>query len=325
VTSAVTLANPASTLTTDGTTYTDFLPSINLKGDLGDGNVVRFGLSQQIARPDLTDLRNSFAVGKDNNIDAFVGSAGNPHLKPFKAIALDLAYEKYFGTKAYFGAAAFYKKLDTYITQTTNLAFDYTAYAALYNLTPTATHGLTGIYTAPSNGSGGSISGVELTASAPFNLVASALDGFGMTASYSYTDSTVKLPNLIGLNPSQQVAVNGATMQLPGLSKSNTKLMLYFERWGFSAFVAHNARSAYIGKVANSTVGGYPALVNIDAQTWVSAQIGYEFQEGLFKGLGLRFEGNNMNKPVYTEHNGGTTNENRTGATYAFKLSYKLQ
>ena len=33
----------------------------------------------------------------------------------------------------------------------------------------------------------------------------------------------------------------------------------------------------------------------------VAAQGGYEIQSGPAKGLGIRFEGNNMNKPVYRE------------------------
>jgi iron complex outermembrane recepter protein len=135
------------------------------------------------------------------------------------------------------------------------------------------------------------------------------------------------LPNLIGLNPNQQVPTDGATISMPGLSKTNAKLMLYFELAGFSAFVADNYRSSYVGSVSNTTTGGYPALITVAAQTWVSAQVGYEFQDGFLKGLGFRFEGNNLNKPTYREFkaDGSQNSENKTGATYAFKLSYKYQ
>ena len=64
--------------------------------------------------------------------------------------------------------------------------------------------------------------GEELAASLPPNLVTSVLGGFGVTGSCSNTSSAVKLPNLIGLNPNQQVTYNGLTMPLPGLSKTNT-------------------------------------------------------------------------------------------------------
>jgi iron complex outermembrane receptor protein len=322
-TSSVTLTNPAGTLTTAGITYTDFLPSVNLKGDLGAGNVVRFGLGKQIARPTLTDLRNSFGIGIDTKTGLLTASGGNPALKPFKATALDLSYEKYFGNKAYFSVAGFYKKLDTYIVQSTGL-FDLAPYAQQYGVTIPAGTSF-GSYTTPTNGSGGNISGIELAGSVPLGMFVTVLEGFGLQASYSSTSSNVQLPNLIGLNPTQQVPTNSQTIQLPGLSKTNTKLMVYYERAGFSAFVAQNQRSAYIGSVANSTVGGYPALVRIDPQTWISAQVGYEFQDGTLKGLGLRFEGNNLNKPTYREDTGTSINTNKTGASYGFKLNYKYQ
>jgi iron complex outermembrane receptor protein len=101
---------------------------------MGSGNLLRVGLAQQIARATLTDMRNSFAASVDTNagnstFGRFVGSAGNPALKPFKATALDLSFEKYFDKKAYISVAAFYKKLDTYITTATNSQYDFSSYA----------------------------------------------------------------------------------------------------------------------------------------------------------------------------------------------------
>lgn len=332
VNSSVTLSNPAGTLTTDGTKFTDVLPSFNVAADLGDNGLLRLAASIQIARPTLTDMRNSLAVALDTNASnatfgTLVGSSGNPHLKPFKAKAFDVSWEKYFdNNKAYVSAALFYKVLDTYITPATNYGgYDFTQIAANLGLAiPPA--GPLGTYTTTVNGSGGNLRGVELAASLPFDLMTSWLEGFGITASYSSTMSSVELPNLIGLNPSQQVPTAGAKMQLPGLSHINEKAMFYYERAGFSAFVADNYRSQYIGSVANSQVGGYPALVLILPQQWISGQIGYEFQSGALKGLGLRFEANNLNKPKYREvQANGSINTNETGAIYALKLHYKFQ
>jgi iron complex outermembrane receptor protein len=158
VNSSVTLTNPAGTLQTDGVKYTDILPTINLTGDLGNGRLLRFGAGVQIARPNLTDMRNSLAASPDTNTgdcgpivagvcsgpyNTIVGSAGNPRLKPFKAKSYDLSFEKYFQTKAYFSAALFYKQLDTYITQATNYGgYDFTTIASQIGLTiPTPTVG----------------------------------------------------------------------------------------------------------------------------------------------------------------------------------------
>ena len=78
--------------------------------------------------------------------------------------------------------------------------------------------------------------------------------------------------------------------------------------------------------MSNNTVGGYPTLVFIQPQRWVSAQVGYEVQAGWLKGPGVRLEGNNLNKPVYEEANyaGSITTTNKTGATVDLRVSYKL-
>jgi iron complex outermembrane receptor protein len=79
--------------------------------------------------------------------------------------------------------------------------------------------------------------------------------------------------------------------------------------------------------VANDAVGGYPTLKYIEGSSWISAQIGYEFQEGAVKGLGFRVEGNNLNKPTYRQLrlDGSVESENKTGASIAAKLTYKYQ
>jgi iron complex outermembrane receptor protein len=342
-TSAVSLTNPATGLTRNGTHFTDYLPSLNMVGDLGSGMSLRFGAGVQIARPSLTDMRNSFAVGTnvtapcvDANgtpttpaatCPALAGSGGNAYLKPFKAKALDVSFEKYFGTRGYLSAALFYKRLDTYIVPLTIQNYDFQQAANAVGITalPPGVTTWNGVYTNTVNGTGGNLKGIELSASMPFNLLTHWLEGFGITASYSNTTSSVKLPNTLGQNPSQAVTQAGS-IALPGLSHINDKAELYYERGGFSSFVAINSRSQYIGSVANTTIGGYPALIRIEGQTWVSAQLGYEVQEGWLKGLGLRLEGNNLNHPKYTErkYDGSINTQNKTGASVDLRVSYKL-
>ena len=321
----VTLTNPAPGFSTAGTQYTDWLPSLNLVGDLGGGNTLRFGASEQIARPDMTDMRNSLSVGFNNTDGLEEASGGNPYLKPFKAKALDLSYEKYFANKAYLAAAVFFKKLDTYITEQTSIVNLQQAAAAVgQTALPDPKDTWIGPSTMAVNGHGGNVKGIELSASLPFNLLTRYADGFGTALSYSNTTSSIRQPNVIGLNPTQTIP--GGTIGLPGLSHINEKVELYFEKWGFSAFVSDTYRSKYIGPVANATVGGYPTLINIGAQQWISAQVGYEFQSGWLKGLSFRMEGNNLNKPKYTEYkaDGSVNQQNETGASIDLRVSYKL-
>jgi iron complex outermembrane receptor protein len=321
-----TLTNPAAGLSTAGTGYTDYLPSLNLVGDLGNGNTLRFGAGIQTARPDMTFLRNSAAVGFNNTDGREEASGGNPYLKPYKAKALDLSYEKYFANKAYFAAAVFYKRLDTYVAQQSQIVdLQQAANAVGQTGLPDGYTSWVGPSTNYVNGHGGNVKGIELSASLPFNLLTRWLDGFGTAVSYSNTTSSIRQPDTIGLKPTD-VIVSGATISMPGLSHINEKIELYYEKAGFSAFVSDSYRSFYIGPVTNTTVGGYPTLIGIGAQKWISAQVGYEFQSGWLKGLGFRLEGNNLNKPKYTEYKGnGTVNQqNETGASIDLRVSYRL-
>jgi iron complex outermembrane recepter protein len=327
----VTLSNPAVTLSTKGTSYTDLLPSINLIGDFGRGNLLRFASAIEIARPEMDQMRNNLTASLDTNAgDAtygtIVGSSGNPLLKPFKADAVDLSYEKYFGNRGYLSAAVFYKYLQTYISQTTYYGnYDFTQIANQLGIVNTLNPGnYMGTNTLTVNGAGGNLRGVEFAVSFPFDMLTSWLEGFGVSANYASTLSSVKIPNTENI-ASDQPAVQGSTIPLPGLSHINDKYVVYFERWGFSAFFADNHRSSYIGSVGNVAIGGYPELFTILPQTWTSAQVGYTFLSGPAKGLGLRFEGNNLNKPTYEQTSPTGNTVDKTGATYYFRVDYKFQ
>jgi iron complex outermembrane recepter protein len=303
---------------TSGKRYTDVLPSLNLIFDLGRDQLVRLGLARVLARPTMNDMRASLAFGHDATDQRVEGDAGNPKLQPFRANALDLSYEKYFGNKAYFGAAAFYKDLDTYIVRAP-VAFDFAPYVTPGTLPPgTSTQG---ILVMPVNGHGGTISGIELSASVPFGMVTSWLDGFGIQASYSNTHSSVKLPTT-GLVTDN---VGTPTIPLPGLSKEVSNLTLYFEKWGFSARVAQRARSDFLGEVTSNT--GDRQLSFIKGERIVDAQVAYEFQEGFGKGLSLLFQANNITDEPFVRFNpftGAEVERKKYGSTFLFGINYKL-
>lgn len=302
---------------TDGAQFDDVLPSLNLVGDLGGGQTVRLGLGRQMARPTLNDMRASleFSVSQQNG---YTGNAGNPKLKPYRANALDLSYEKYWGTKAYVSAAGFYKDLNTYIIKAPGL-YDFAPFITAN--TPTASQGTVGVLTRPINGSGGRISGVELAGSFPLSFVTSWLDGFGVQASYSYTDSSIVLP-ITGLNTSNIATFN---IPLPGLSRNVAGLTLYFEKAGFEARVGSRYRSNFIGSITDQF--GDNQLVFIKGERITDAQVSYEFQSGPAKGLSLLLQANNLTNTPYIEYRDVPSNISKQvtyGKTYLFGLNYKL-
>jgi len=310
---------PAAT-TSGGATYTDILPSLNLMTDFGSAGVVRFGLARVMARPKVDDLRASSSFSYDATKGILTGGGGNPDLKPFRANAVDLSYEKYFGTKAYVGVAGFYKQMSTYIVEVVNPNYDFSRYVTPSTVIPPGFN-LIGEFKQPINGSGGRISGIELSGNFPLNMLTNWLDGFGVFASMSSTSSSLNL-NTSGVATD---GVNTGSIPLPGLSKRVSNIAVYFEKWGFSARVAARSRSDFVGEVTDGV--GDRKLTYIKGETITDAQVGYEIQSGFAKGLAFRFEISNVNNTPFIRYRDSVTNEvenKKDGKFYQFGINYKL-
>jgi len=286
----------------DGKTYTDFLPSMNLAFSLTDDQTLRVAVAKQVARPRVDQLRSAleFGVGDTPNASGVRkpgASGGNSKLDPWKATAFDVSYEKYFGNKAYLAAAYFYKDLKSYIYTQTNSNYDFSNYIGDAKVIPGTTISPTGDYTAPFNGKGGRLSGVELSASLPLGLVSTSLNGFGLQASASFTSSNIQIKD-----PDSASSVGSGNISLPGLSKRVTNLTAYYESGGFEFRISQRHRSDFIGEIGN--FNGNRTLRYVVGENITDAQIGYSFTEGRFKGLGLQLQVNNLGNAAYQTYAG---------------------
>jgi iron complex outermembrane receptor protein len=295
----------------DGKTYTDYLPSMNLVFGLPDQQTVRVGAAKQIARPRVDQLRAALEFGVDTTTFKPGGSGGNAQLDPWRAKALDVSYEKYFGKKAYLAAAVFYKKLDTYIFTPTK-DYDFSKF------TPgTIANTNIGNYTAPYNGKGGTLKGLELSASLPLNMVSDVLDGFGVTASATFSDSSIAIEDG-GSNI-------GTNIPLPGLSKRVSNLTVYYEKNGFETRVSQRKRSDFVGEIGN--FANDRTLRYVVGENVVDFQIGYNFSEGSLKGLGLVLQVNNITNAAYETYAGSRDKQleyGKYGRTVMAGANYKF-
>jgi iron complex outermembrane receptor protein len=310
----VDLTNAANNrISTGGTSYTDVLPSLNLKMDLPFQQVLRLGLAKQIARPRMDDLRATRRFDVDNGrVPAvWTGNGGNPELKPWEANAIDLSWEKYFGNKGYVSFAGFYKDLKTYIyTQDVNRSFA--------GITPPAGKPTPpsdiGRFSQPANGEGGSISGVEFALSIPLELVANALDGFGVQFTASTTDSKIK-----PFGPNDE-------RPLPGLSKNVYNLTAYYEKHGFQFRVSNRYRGQYVGEITG--FGADREFTYVKPERIIDLQVGYEFTTGMAKGLSLLLQVNNVKDEPYQEFYNNDPTQVRQITTYGrtalLGLNYKF-
>jgi iron complex outermembrane receptor protein len=268
----------------DGKTYTDVLPSMNLAFSFEGDQTLRFAAAKQVARPRVDQLRSALDFGVDKTNFKPGGSGGNAQLDPWRANAFDVSYEKYFGKKAYLAAALFHKKLTSYIYTQTNDAYDFAKFVpGTIATTPI------GNYTAPYNGQGGTLKGLELSGSMPLNLVTPVLDGFGVTASATFSKSTIAIKD-----PGGSI---GEDIPLPGLSKRVTNLTVYYEKNGFETRVSQRRRSDFVGEIGN--FNGARSLRYVVGENVVDFQVGYNFETGTLKGLGLVLQVNNITNAAY--------------------------
>jgi iron complex outermembrane receptor protein len=315
----VALSEPA----TRGADYRNVLPSMNMAFEFFPEQLFRVGLSRQMARPRMDELRAnaSYSISRASACEGlpppcWTGSGGNPELKPWLATALDLSWEKYFADgQGYVSAAYFYKDLSTYIYSQT-IALDYTELPIPGTVPADQLPSIPfGPYTAPVNGEGGTIRGLELAVSIPFGAFWAPLEGFGLQANYSDTESSI------------QPDGPGTSTPLPGLSKYVSNATLYYERFGFSARVAQRHRSAFLGEVQG--FGGDRTRRIFEGETVTDVQLGYSFPEGgALEGLSLLLQVNNLeNEPFRSTYEGRSDwprEYQEFGRTYLFGVNYRF-
>jgi TonB-dependent receptor len=268
---------------TDGKTYTDVLPSLNLAFQLPQQNVVRVAAAKQVARPRLDQMRASldFSVNGTNGEPSATG--GNPRLSPWRANAFDVSFEKYFARKGYVAVTGFYKDIKSYIFDLTTERYDFSEFTAG---DPTVTSPF-GRFSQPLNGRGGKLKGLELTLSVPFQLISQHLDGFGFHGSAARNSSAMTIDN----------TNIGSNVMMPGLSKSVANVTVYYEKHGFSTRVSRRWRSDFVGEI--TAFANTRALRFVSSEGIIDAQIGYTFQSGRLKNLGVLLQAYNVNNAAY--------------------------
>jgi TonB-dependent receptor len=232
--------------------YDSFLPSFNLKVNLTDEFLMRFGFSKAMARPDLGLTRNFFNVAAatdfvNPNNPALANwwglraSTGNGYLKPVRSTQFDLSGEWYFSSVGQLTATLFYKQLKDVWTNGY-----YTADFTNNGVT------LPVVVAAPINSDEkGMMRGFELAYQQFFDMLPGFWSGFGIQANYTYIDSQ-GVPQAIldsaGTGGTAQNVPNVNTKYLPlvNLSKDNINFQLMYAKGPLDARIAYSWRSKYL-------------------------------------------------------------------------------
>jgi iron complex outermembrane recepter protein len=290
----------------EGATYTDVLPTLNLYYNLDTHNRLRLAAAKVMARPRMDDLRANLVPNFNGQVcvgalppcaagaevHPWSAEGGNPKLEPWRAKLVDVGYEWYGGKASYFALHGFYYWLDNYIYNQA-LTADFSGLTPppdqLSQIPADVVVSPIGQLTAPANGKGGWIRGVEASGAIEFGRLARILEGFGATGSISYTDYK--------LDPVAQDTIGGV---LPGFSKWVYDITGYYEKNGFQARAAYRHRSGFKGEVVALFSNLGFSLIQPDSQ--LDAQIGYTFQPGSrLNGLGILLQVSNvLNSPYRT-------------------------
>jgi iron complex outermembrane recepter protein len=295
-----------------GASYTDYLPSLNLNFELVPDLIARFSLAKSMARPRMDDMRAGADQPKltpitlGSKIGSWsAGSGGIPDLQPWRANSVDFSLEKYFGKRSYLAAAAFYKELKSFIYSQTTIR-DFSGFPNYSDLTPGCPVGNStcnpniGTISAMANGQGGKVYGMELSASLDGALLTPVLNGYGLVASQSFTRNGLPEDN------------NGNQINLDGFSGRINSVTAYYEKAGFSTRVSRRYRSAFTATTRGILLSNEYSS-HIDAESQFDFQIGYSFEHGLYKGLSLLLQVNNVTDTPWVQTAGPVVGGNGKG------------
>lgn len=246
--------------TTVENSYTDVLPSANLKLDLQKDLVARFAISKTMTRPDYSALSGAVSLSPPAVAGGEgTGSGSNPDLKPVRSTNLDATLQWYFAPRSLLSAGVFYMDLTNYIgygqVRKSFLTFD--AQNPQGVMVPY-------VLTVPVNSSG-HVSGLELAYEQPL------FTNFGLSANYTYADG--------------KESGGGA---LVGTSRDTYNLSAYFENDTFNARVSYNYRSAFYSGLDRNTAFSQDAVASL------AASFGYKVNDN----LSFTLDAQNLNKPT---------------------------
>lgn len=232
--------------------YTDYLPSVNLRYQLNPGLYLRASASKTVTRPNFDQLSPSLTL-VPNAINPALnqGGAGNPQLKPIRADNLDVAVEKYFNNTTAVHFTGFLKKVDGFVTTVSS---------------PEVVDGVTYQVSRPQNSAAADIRGFEAGYQQFYDFLPGWLSGLGMQANYTYVDSETFDSTL------------GGKVPLQNLSKNSVNLIGMYEKGRVSARIAYNWRDQFLSGVTNIVgVGALPIYTK--AYGWLDASVSYRYTD----------------------------------------------
>ncbi|HET9394987.1 MAG TPA: TonB-dependent receptor, partial [Nitrospiraceae bacterium] len=275
---------------------TKWLPSLNVKWNLNEHMLVRFGASKALSRPNVQDLRASRLVqanttrvsftpitdpnnplfGVDRgaqsiSLDRIKLTRGNPTLLPTTAVNLDLSLEWYF-RGGFVSAAVFDKDLKNVITSGDQTVGTVTLDGRTVDI----------VYEGQVNQSKASLRGIELAYQQFYDSLPGWLSHLGLQANYTNIQASAEPPGM-GVDANGDGAPDDLTTSfrfgvrdLLGQSEHIANLIGIYQDDNIEVRLAYNWRTEYLTSYRDYVTGN---PIYAEAGGFLDASFRYDFNE----------------------------------------------
>jgi TonB-dependent receptor len=204
--------------------YTDVLPSVNVRYEMTDSVVARAAVSRSVVRPLFEAVASRVAV-EDNE-----ASVGNPDLEPYSAWNYDLSLEYYPSEISVLSAGLFYKSIEDFIF--TQVFEDFEFGGRTFDEVEVA-----------QNGDDAEVWGLELNYQQQFGFLPTPFDGFLVSFNYTYVDSDASFAE--------------RDIPLPKQSDNIAGFVLGYEKYGLDLRLAMSYRDRYLDEIVEEGLDRY--------------------------------------------------------------------
>lgn len=278
--------------------YIDIFPSISARYEASDNLVFRLAGQRGISRPAYAAVRVGASI---SDVGESI-SGGNPELRPEYTWGLDGSIEYYLPGGGLISVAGFHRWVDDVLYQSqqplnsdlySSPGFD----RSHYRLSSTF------------NGESGRLYGVELSLQQQFHFLPGFLSGFGMQGNLTLLDGSFKARRPDGVT---------ASSPFPGMSDTIVNASLFYEKYGLSAMVSYQWRSAYL-----DTLNGLGAGEFRDGYENLDVSVRYAVNDNVTVFADLA----NLTDAIYTAYEGTPatpTEVEQIGARYMFGVRFNF-
>ncbi len=233
----------------DGITATNektlFFPSLHVTYNVSPNGKLRVGYTTGAARADYDQIRPNVVI--DDASESISG--GNPAVRPERSWGLDSYLEWYIAPQGFMSVGVFYRDVrDVLYTDRRTFGSNALNFGGIDRSDY--------IFTGISNAGGGRIIGIEMAAQLQLEPWTEDLGlpvwmgGFGITANLTLNDSEATKPAFRNA-ATGAIIVPERLVRLPGTSDLVYNICAYYEKYGFSARLQYQRRSAWLDGIAD--------------------------------------------------------------------------